>query len=127
MELTEITFQVRRAVFEVFNNLGPGLLETIYTGALFLELRNAGLKVERECAVEVFYKGKELGIGLRMDLLVENQVVIEVKSVEILHNVHKKQLLTYLKLSRKKVGFLVNFNEAFLRDKVSLIRIVNGL
>lgn len=125
MELTDITFQIRRAVFTVFNELGPGLLESIYTAALSFELRSAGLAVDRELPITVLYKETELGIGYRIDLLVEKQVIIEVKSVEKLESVHKKQLLTYLKLTNKKIGILVNFNDSFLRDKVSLIRIAN--
>src|SRR5690349_7391327 len=104
MELSEITYKIRNAIFEVFKELGPGLLESIYTAALVIELRNAGLTVEREQSVDVEYKNEELGIGYRLDLIVENKVIVEVKSVENLNAVHKKQLLTYLKLTKKKVG-----------------------
>jgi GxxExxY protein len=125
MENSDITFRIRSAIFAVFKELGRGLLENIYIAALAVELRNAGLSVKREHAIEVIYKSDDLGIGYRLDLLVEDEVIVEVKSVEKLHNVHKKQLLTYLKLTHKKVGILVNFNEVYLQDKVSLIRVVN--
>ena len=125
MELNDITFEIRRAIFEVFKELGPGLMEHIYAAALDIELQNAGLQVDRERSMKVFYKGKELGLGYRMDLLVEDQVIVEIKSVEALHNVHKKQLLTYLKLGNKKLGILVNFNVPYLQDKISLIRVID--
>jgi GxxExxY protein len=125
MENSDITFRIRSAIFAVFKELGPGLLENIYIAALAVELRNAGLSVKREHAIHVIYKNDDLGIGYRLDLQVADEVIVEVKSVEKLHNVHKKQLLTYLKLAHKKVGILVNFNEVYLQDKVSLIRVVN--
>jgi GxxExxY protein len=101
------------------------LLESIYAGALEIELCSTGLTVEKELPVRVYYKGNDLGFGFRFDLLVEDQVVVEMKSVESLHNVHKKQLISYLKISGKKVGILVNFNVDFLQDKISLVRLVN--
>jgi len=125
MELNDVTFKVRTAIFAVFKELGPGLLESIYAGALEIELRTAGLMVETERPVRVYYKGDDLGLGFRFDLLVEDQVVVEVKSVESLHNVHKKQLISYLKISGKKIGILVNFNVDYLQDKISLVRLVN--
>lgn len=124
MELDDITYEVRGAVFNVFKELGPGLLESVYEAALVHELRSRGLRVRRQVGVPVIYKGKQLDLGFRMDLLVEEQVIIEIKSVEALHAVHKKQLLTYLKLAGKKLGLLVNFN-AVLLDKLNLVRIIN--
>jgi len=87
---------------------------------------NAQLKVESQLAVPVSYKSVKLDIGFRIDLLVEEEIIIEIKSVELLHDVHKKQLLTYLKLTGKKVGILVNFNTPYLIDKKTIIRIVNN-
>jgi GxxExxY protein len=124
MELDDITYEVRGAVFNVFKELGPGLLESVYEAALVHELRSRGLRVRRQVGVPVIYKGKQLDLGFRMDLLVEEQVIIEIKSVEALHAVHRKQLLTYLKLAGKKLGLLVNFN-AVLLDKLNLVRIIN--
>lgn len=125
MELDEITYKIRGAIFTVFKELGPGLLESVNEAALLFELRVRGLFVRSQVAVPVNYKDNHLELGFRMDLLVEDQVIVEIKSVDALHDVHKKQLLTYLKLADKKIGILVNFNSAVLEDKVSLIRIIN--
>ena len=125
MEINDITYQIRGSIFDVYNELGPGLLESYYEKALTLELQSRGLAVRTQLPVEASYKGRLMDLGFRIDILVDNQVVIEVKSVELLHDVHKKQLLTYLKLTKKKLGILVNFNVAHLEDKISLIRIIN--
>ncbi|WP_317174900.1 GxxExxY protein [Pararhodonellum marinum] len=125
MELNELSYKIRGAIFAVYNELGPGLLEHVYEATLAFELRKVGLKVKTQVALPVIYKEVALEIGYRIDLLVENQIVIEIKSVENLHDVHKKQLLTYLKLSGKKIGILVNFNSYKLVDKESIIRIIN--
>ena len=90
-----------------------------------MELIQLGLKVKTQVPLPVIYKENKLELGFRIDVLVDNTVIIEVKSVEFLHDVHKKQLLTYLKLSDKKLGILVNFNVHKLEDKISLIRIIN--
>jgi GxxExxY protein len=125
MEHNELTYRIRGAIFEVHNQLGPGLFESVYQAALMVELMEQGLEVRQEVGLPVFYKGLKLEMGFRLDILVENKVIIEIKSVEFLHDVHKKQLLNYLKLSQKKLGILVNFNVAKLIDKESLIRIIN--
>lgn len=125
MDLNEITYIIRGAIFNVFNELGPGLLEHVYEAALEHEIINKGLQVQSQVGLPVIYRDIQLDLGYRIDLLIENQIIIEVKSVEFLHDVHKKQLLTYLKLSNKKIGILVNFNSAKLVDKESIIRIVN--
>ena len=101
------------------------MLESVYEAALATELIELGLKIQTQVSLPVVYKEKKLELGFRIDLLVENTVIIEIKSVEALHDVHKKQVLTYLKLSDKKLGILVNFNVSSLEDKVSLIRIIN--
>jgi GxxExxY protein len=125
MDINEITYKTRGAIFAVFNELGPGLLESVYEAALMYELTTLGLKVRNQVPVPVLYKEVKLDIGFRLDLIVEEQVIIEIKSVELMHNVHKKQLLTYLKLSNKKLGILVNFNSDKLVDKESIFRIIN--
>lgn len=125
MELNDLTYKIRGAIFTVFNELGPGLLESVYEAALAYELNEIGLNTKTQVHLPVVYKDVRLELGYRIDILVENSIVIEVKSVETLHAVHKKQLLTYLKLSAKKLGILVNFNSAKLIDKENLIRIIN--
>ena len=126
MNLDDLTYQVRGCIFEVFKELGPGLLESVYEASLLFELLKKGLTVQAQVPVPVLYKSVQLELGFRLDLLIENNIIVEVKSVETLHDVHKKQLLTYLKLTQKKVGFLANFNSSHLTDKESLIRIVNN-
>lgn len=125
MTENELTYKIRGALFTVHNTLGPGLLEKIYQEALVYQLAKDGLKVEREVAVPIMYDGQHLSTDLKLDILVEDEVIIELKSVEHLADVHKKQLLTYLKLSGKHLGYLVNFNASVL-DKDNVIRIING-
>ena len=125
MELNDLTYQIRGAIFTVYNELGPGLLESVYEAALAYELRKLGLMVNIQMEVPVIYKSVRLELGYRIDILVEDQVIIEIKSVETLRDVHKKQLLSYLKLADKKIGILVNFNVSKLIDKESLVRIIN--
>ena len=107
-------------------HLGPGLLESVYEAALLFELISIDLNAQSQVPFPVTYKTIKLELGFRIDLLVEDKVIIEIKSVEGLHDVHKKQLLTYLKLTGKKVGFLINFNSAHLVDKETIVRIVNN-
>ena len=125
MEINDISYKIRGAIFEVYNTLGPGLLESVYESALSMELIQSGLEIKTQVALPVIYKENKLELGFRLDILVENEIIIEIKSVEILHDVHKKQLLTYLKLSNKKLGILVNFNVSKLEDKISIVRIIN--
>ena len=125
MDLNDLTYKIRGAIFTVHNELGPGLLESVYEAALMYELISMNLSVASQVGLPVQYKNVQLELGFRIDLLIENTVIIEIKSIECLHDVHKKQLLTYLKLSAKKLGILVNFNVAKLVDKESLIRIIN--
>lgn len=119
-----LTHLIIGAAIEVHRILGPGLLESVYEAALCFELRDRGLEVQRQVLVPVLYKGLELKTGIRLDLRVENRVVVEVKSVEHLHEVHRAQLLTYLKLTHARIGLLFNFNVKFIRD--GMRRIVNG-
>ena len=123
MSLNEISYQIRGAVFDVYNELGPGLMENVYEKAFIIELLNRGLQVENQVLIEVRYKGCDLGLQYRVDLLVSKQVIIELKSVEILLPVHHKQLITYLKLARKPLGFLINFNTESIKDNI--IRVAN--
>ena len=119
----ELTYEIRGAIFDVYNELGPGLLESVYEEAMAFELKERGLEVERQVEVPVIYKGNELKTPLRLDLIVNNQVIVELKSVEEMKPVFAKQLLTYLKLLDKRVGLLVNFNTSNIRESIK--RIVN--
>ena len=117
------SYKVIGCAMEVHRPLGPGLLESVYEKALIHELKLKGLSVQSQLDVEVNYKGVNLGEGLRLDLLVNNELVVELKSVEELKPVHYKQLLTYLKLMNKRVGLLINFNTDDLTQGVK--RVVN--
>ena len=119
----ELTYKIRGAIFEVYNTLGPGLLESVYEEALVFELMQRGLKVERQVEVPILYKGQELKTALRLDLLIENTIIVELKSVEEMKPVFAKQLLTYLRLLNKRVGLLVNFSSVDIREGIK--RIVN--
>ena len=110
MNTNDVTYEVRGAIYDVYKELGPGLLESVYEEALAFELEQRGLIVERQKQVPITYKGNVLKTELRLDLLVEDKVIVELKSVEEMKNVFAKQLLTYLRLMNKKVGLLVNFN-----------------
>ena len=125
MDLKDLTYKIRGAIFKVHTALGPGLLESVYEAALAYELVQLGLRIVTQVGLPVNYNNVKLELGFRIDIIVEDWIIIEVKSVESLHDVHKKQLLTYLKLSGKKIGILVNFNVSTLKDKESLIRIIN--
>ena len=117
----DLTYQIRGAIFDVYNELGPGLLESVYEEALCFELKERGLKVERQVEVPIQYKGNELKTPLRLDLLIENQIIVELKSVEEMKPVFAKQLLTYLRLLDKRVGLLVNFNSSNIREGIKRI------
>ena len=125
MHENDIGYKVRGACFSVYNELGPGLLESAYEQALCYELKNQGLRVDTQVPIDVSYKGLSIGSGYRLDLLVESKVIVELKSVDRLSEVHHKQILTYLKLSNLKLGYLVNFNTDSLTD--NLIRYANKL
>ena len=118
-----MTYKIRGAIFEVYNTLGPGLLESVYEEALVFELLQRGLKVERQIEVPILYKGQELKTALRLDLLIENTIIVELKSVEEMKPVFAKQLLTYLRLLNKRVGLLVNFSAMNMQEGIQ--RIVN--
>ncbi|MDO8966618.1 GxxExxY protein [Algoriphagus sp.] len=124
MHENEITFLIRGAIFKVYNTLGPGLLESSYEAAMGYELIKSGLLVEHQVGLPLIYEDLKLDVGYRIDLLIEKRVIVEIKSVERLLNVHHLQIMTYLRLSRVKVGLLVNFNTDDLSENI--IRKING-
>ncbi len=113
-----LTEEILRCAFKVHSALGPGLLESSYKECLFYELMKSDLIVEKEKALPLVYEEVKLEIGYRIDLLVENKVIIEIKAVEALNDVHTAQVLTYLKLSGCKVGLLLNFNTSSLKNGI---------
>lgn len=125
MHENQISKIIVDSCFRIHNKLGPGLLESVYEYVLAFELKKADLFVERQKPVSVIWDGLKFDRGFRADIIVDNKVLIEIKSVEHIAPVHKKQLLTYLRLTNLKLGILVNFNEALLKN--GLNRIVNGL
>jgi GxxExxY protein len=125
MTENELATIVLDSAFEVHRCLGPGLLESSYEECLFFELKQSGLYVEKQKVLPLIYKEVKLDIGYRIDLLVENKLVIEIKAVDSLHDVHLAQILTYLKLSSCKLGLLINFNVALLKSGIK--RVVNNL
>ncbi len=124
VEINQVTERILGAAIQVHRMLGPGLLENAYETCLEYELLKAGLTIQRQSAIPLVYEGVRMDCGFRIDLLVENQVVVEIKSVERLNDVHRAQVKTYLKLSGAEVGLLVNFNQYRLMDGVD--RIVEG-
>ncbi|TVZ26123.1 LOW QUALITY PROTEIN: GxxExxY protein [Gillisia sp. Hel_I_86] len=125
MDENEISYKIRGAIFNICNNLAPCILESIYVTTLQYELQKQNLNVKRVAPVPVYYEGEKLEIGFRIDLLIEDRVIIEVKSVENLAEVHHKQTITYLKLTKLKLAILVNFNVENINS--GIFRKVNGL
>jgi GxxExxY protein len=125
VDTNELTGKIIGAAIEVHQVLGPGLLESAYKSCLTRELADRGLEIERERALPLIYRGRPMGIGYRLDLLVENRVIIEVKSVDRLEPVHTAQLLSYLRLADRRVGLLFNFNVKWLVEH-GLRRVANG-
>ena len=122
--MNNLTGEIISAAIEVHRTLGPGLLESVYEKALAKELNIRGLSVETQKPVDVIYKGVKVADDLRLDMIVEDKVIVELKSVEELKNVHYKQLQTYLRLLDKSVGLLINFNVFYLKDGIH--RVVNN-
>jgi len=120
-----LSHEILGAAIEVHKELGPGLLESVYEEALIVELFNRDIAVVRQKEVVLRYKGKELQSRLRLDLVVGDLVIVEVKAIERLASIHEAQLLTYLRLANKKLGLLINFNAATLKN--SIRRVVNKL
>ena len=121
-ELSKIVFD---CALKVYRNLGPGLLESSYEECLFYEIKKLGLIVEKQKALPLVYEEVKLDIGYRIDIIVENKLIIEIKSVEALNDVHFAQLLTYLKLTNCKLGLLINFNVALIKNGIK--RVANNL
>ena len=122
--LNIVTEKIIKAAIAVHRELGPGLLESAYEACLVYELIQLGLKVERQKSLPIHYRGVQLDCGYRMDLLVEEKVILELKAIEKLESIHEAQLLSYLKLSKCPVGLLINFNVEILKDGIR--RIVNN-
>ena len=125
MTENEIAKETVDAAYHVHKRLGPGLLESVYETVLAYELKKRGLNVKRQAPVAVVYDNIKLDEGFRADLIVEDKIIVELKSVESVIPVHKKQLLTYLRLADKRLGLLINFGAELIRDGIS--RVVNGL
>jgi GxxExxY protein len=125
MHENDVAKSVVDAAFKVHTTLGPGLLESVYREVLMYELVKRGLPVEKEVGIPVTYEEVRLDIGFKADLIVAGLVIIELKSVEAVHPVHGKQLLTYLRLASKRLGLLINFNVPLIKDGIK--RVVNGL
>lgn len=121
----EITYKIIGCTYQVYQELGPGLLESIYEKAMILELKLMGLKVVSQKNIEVEYKGITISDDLRVDLIVEDSVIVELKSVENLLPIHHKQILTYMRLTNTKLGLLINFNVSSLKD--GIFRKINDL
>jgi len=125
MTENELATIIVDAAYKIHTLVGPGLLESAYQAMLVHELKKRGLQVETEVPVPVFYDGIQLELGFRADVIVENKVIIELKSVEKVLPVHSKQLLTYLRMADKKLGLLINFSEALIKSGIT--RVVNNL
>lgn len=118
MELNQITEKIIGWAIVVHRSLGPGLLESAYEECLVFELQKAGLNCERQKPVPVFYKEVKLDCGYRIDILVENSIIIELKTVDAFNPVHEAQILTYMKFSNKSIGLLINFNVTLLKNGI---------
>ena len=118
MEINNLTYLILKCAYKVHSALGPGLLESAYEECLFYELNLQGVKVEKQKALPLVYQEVKLDVGYRLDLLVDNRVVVEIKSVESFNEVHMAQVLTYLKLSKCKIGLLINFNVKSLQQGI---------
>jgi len=118
MDINDITGKIIGCAIEVHKSLGPGLLESAYEECLAYELEQMGLKIERQVPVPVVYKDVKLNCGYRIDILVENCVIIELKSVDVLAPIHDAQILTYMKFAHKNTGLLINFNVTVLKNGV---------
>ena len=125
MTENELSKVIVDTCYKIHVELGPGLLESVYEEIMFFELTKRRFKVERQKAIPVFWERLKMDIGFRADLIVEDKVIIELKSVELIAPVHPKQLLTYLRITGLKLGLLINFNEKLIKDGIT--RIVNNL
>ena len=112
------TYKIIGCIYEVYNELGPGLLESIYEEAMLRELRSKGFEVRNQVAVPVYYKGELICPDLRLDLIVDNKIILELKSVVEYRKLFEKQLLTYLRLMNCEMGYVINFNTDYIRDEI---------
>lgn len=126
MDINDLSYRIIGCVYNVYNKLGPGLLESVYEKALMREFQKADIKAVNQQKIDVKYDGEPLGLDLRLDIVVEDTIILELKSVEKIMPVHLKQLLTYLKLADKRLGLLINFNVDNIA-KEGIHRIVNKL
>ena len=125
MTENEIATIIVDTAFHIHRDIGPGLFESVYERIMEVELTKRGLKVARQKPIPIVYNGVHFEAGFRCDLLVEDKVIVEVKSVETLHPVHRKQVLTYLRFADKRLGLLINFNVPLIKE--GIVRLVNGL
>ena len=125
MTENEVAKQIVDAAYRVHTSLGPGLLESAYEAVLAFELENRGLRVTRQQTIPIIYQGTRIEIGFRADLIVADLVIVEIKSIETIAPVHKKQLLTHLRLAGKRLGLLINFNVALIKEGITPI--ANGM
>ena len=122
MDINQLSSSIIKVAINIHKELGPGLLESVYQACMVMELKDMGLSVEAEKPCPIIYRNKEINDqGFRIDLLIENEIIVELKSVEKVRDVHKKQLLTYLRLLNKSLGLLINFNENLLKDGITRI------
>lgn len=125
MTENDIAKEIVDAAYKVHSRFGPGLLESAYRALMIYELEKRGLRVQKELDIPLIYDGLKLDMGFRADLIIEGKVIIELKSVEQLHLVHKKQLLTYLRVSGMHLGLLINFGESLIKN--GIVRLANGV
>jgi GxxExxY protein len=124
MDLNHLSSLIIKAAINVHNELGPGLLESVYQRCMVIDLENAGLAVQSEVPVPIFYQNRKIhDDGFRIDLLINDVIIVELKSLSQVQDIHKKQLLTYLRLAKKPLGLLINFNEVLLKNGIT--RIIN--
>ena len=123
-DLNELSSLVIKSAIRIHRTLGPGLLESIYQSCMLIELDLMGIRVKKEIPLKISYAGRTLNELLRLDLLVEDQIIVELKSIEEIMPVHKKQLLTYLRIADKPLGLLINFNVPLLKE--GIVRIINS-
>ena len=119
MFINDITGQIIDTAIKIHRVLGPGLFESVYEEVMAYELNKRGMIVERQVAIPVHYEDIKLDVGFRADLLIDKEVIVEIKSIEAVRPVHKKQVVTYLRLTNNKIGLLINFNEELLKDGIT--------
>ena len=126
MELNQLSSNIIRAAIRIHKELGPGLLESVYQACMLIKLKHMGIAVEGEKQFPIVYRGQEISDqGFRLDILVEDTIIVELKSVKTIKDIHKKQLLTYLRLTKKPLGLLINFNEVLLKNGIT--RVINEI